>query len=496
MNQNISLRNGELVIILTKEKEQKKIPFISLRWFLLGAYAVAGILPLLLLASTLLHSVQGYFVEERRKELLSQANVISGQLTSARFLFEETGRTDLEEMMLEASQSEDYRIMVLDSSCVVVYDTGYENTGKTFLLPEVIQALQDKDTAREQENGTVYAAASITGAADRRAGVVLIVDDMQDVHDTVGDIGSASYLVLAAVLIVVITIMVAISKVFTEPVKNLIGVIQKMSEGHFEQRVKVNDKIHNEVVDLAIACNQMADQLEKVESTRQQFVSNVSHELKTPLSSVKVLSESILLQEDVPKEMYVEFLHDINSEVDRMTAIINDLLTLVKLDQKEIPLNFKEGDLNQLMADIAKRLQPLADAKEIELKMDYLKEIKADMDEMKLSLAISNLIDNAIKYTPEKGIVRVTLDADHQHAFITVADTGIGIPEDEVNRIFERFYRVDKTRDRETGGTGLGLSMTHSTIMMHNGSIKVTSKEEEGTTILVGIPLKQQVQMS
>ncbi|MBQ7085305.1 MAG: histidine kinase, partial [Anaerotignum sp.] len=419
---------------------------------------MAGILPLLLLASTMLHSVQGYFVEERRKELLSQANVISGQLTSARFLFEETGRTDLEEMMLEASQSEDYRIMVLDSSCVVVYDTGYENTGKTFLLPEVIQALQDKDTAREQENGTVYAAASITGAADRRAGVVLIVDDMQDVHDTVGDIGSASYLVLAAVLIVVITIMVAISKVFTEPVKNLIGVIQKMSEGHFEQRVKVNDKIHNEVVDLAIACNQMADQLEKVESTRQQFVSNVSHELKTPLSSVKVLSESILLQEDVPKEMYVEFLHDINSEVDRMTAIINDLLTLVKLDQKEIPLNFKEGDLNQLMADIAKRLQPLADAKEIELKMDYLKEIKADMDEMKLSLAISNLIDNAIKYTPEKGIVRVTLDADHQHAFITVADTGIGIPEDEVNRIFERFYRVDKTRDRETGGTGLGLS--------------------------------------
>jgi len=496
VNRNISLQNGELVTILTKEKEQKKIPFISLRWFLLGAYAIAGILPLLLLASTMLHSVQGYFVEERRKELLSQANVISGQLTSARFLFDEAGRTDMEEMMLEASQSEDYRIMVLDSSCVVVYDTGYENTGKTFLLPEVIQALQDKDTAKEQENGTVYAAASITGAADRRAGVVLIIDGMQDVHNIVGDIGSESYLVLAAVLIVVITVMVAISKVLTEPMKNLIGVIQKMSEGHFEQRVKVNDKVHNEVVDLAIACNQMADQLEKVESTRQQFVSNVSHELKTPLSSVKVLSESILLMEDVPKEMYVEFLHDINSEVDRMTAIINDLLTLVKLDQKEIPLNFQEGDLNQMMADIAKRLQPLADAKEIELKMDYLKEIKADMDEMKLSLAISNLMDNAIKYTPEKGTVRVTLDADHQHAFITVADTGIGIPEDEVNHIFERFYRVDKTRDRETGGTGLGLSITHSTIMMHKGSIKVTSKEEEGTTILVRIPLKQQAQTS
>lgn len=399
----------------------------------------------------------------------------------------------MEELMLETSQSQNYRIMVLDSSCMVIYDTGYENIGKTYLLPEVIQALQDKDTAREQDNGTVYAAASIMGAADRRAGVVLIVDDMQDVHDTVGDIGSTSYLVLAAVVIVVLTIMIAISKAVTEPVKNLIGVIQKMSEGQFEQRVKVSERVHNEMVDLAIACNQMADQLEKVESTRQQFVSNVSHELKTPLSSVKVLSESILLQEDVPKEMYVEFLHDINSEVDRMTAIINDLLTLVKLDQKELPLNFAEGDLNQLLADIVKRLQPLAQAKNIVLQTDYLKEIRADMDEMKLSLAISNLVDNAIKYTAEGGTVKITLDADHQHAFITVADTGIGIPEEEVSRIFERFYRVDKTRDRETGGTGLGLSITHSTIMMHKGSIRVTSKEEEGTSILVRIPLKQQI---
>ena len=224
---------------------------------------------------------------------------------------------------------------------------------------------------------------------------------------------------------------------------------------------------------------------------RQQFVSNVSHELKTPLSSVKVLSESILLQEDVPKEMYVEFLHDITSEVDRMTAIINDLLTLVKLDQKEIPLNFKETNLTQMMTDIIKRLQPMADAKYISLQWDASKEIHAEADEMKLSLAISNLVDNAVKYTPEEGTVKVSLDADHQNVFISVADTGIGIPEDEVNRIFERFYRVDKTRDRETGGTGLGLSITHSTIMMHKGSIKVNSKEEEGTTILVRIPLKQ-----
>lgn len=116
-----------------------------------------------------------------------------------------------------------------------------------------------------------------------------------------------------------------------------------------------------------------------------------------------------------------------------------------------------------------KRLQPLADTKEIALQWEQMKEVTAEVDEMKLSLAVSNLIDNAIKYTPEQGGVKVMLDSDHQHAFISVSDTGIGIPETEVGRIFERFYRVDKTRDRETGGTGLGLSITHATVMMHNG---------------------------
>ena len=470
----------------------KKTPFLSLRWILLAAYALAGIIPLLLLASTMLHSVQDYFVEERKKELLSQANVISGQLTSSGFLFNEENRGDMEEIILETSRNEGYRVLILDSSYVVVYDTGYEDIGKTYLLPEVVQAMDDKDTAKEQESGVVYAAASVMGLSNQRSGVVLIVDGMKNVQDIIGDIGREAYLLLACIVVLLFIIMVVVSKVFTEPVKNLIGIIKEMSEGHFERRAKVEQRMHTELVDLALACNQMADQLEKVESTRQQFVSNVSHELKTPLSSVKVLSESILLMEDVPKGMYVEFLHDINSEVDRMTAIINDLLTLVKLDQKEIPLNFKEIDLNQLLAGINKRLQPLADAKGVSLEADYLKEITADADEMKLSLAISNLVDNAIKYTPEGGTVKVTLDADHQNVFITVADTGIGIPEQEVNRIFERFYRVDKTRDRETGGTGLGLSITHATIMMHKGSIKVNSKEEEGTTILVRIPLKQQ----
>ena len=236
----------------------------------------------------------------------------------------------------------------------------------------------------------------------------------------------------------------------------------------------------------------MAERLEQVDTSRQNFVSNVSHELKTPLSSMKVLSESILLQKDVPKEMYIEFLEDITSEIDRMTEIINDLLTLVKLDQKEIPITFIETELNQLIIDITKRMKPLADSKEIELNYILMKEkILADIDKTKFVLAISNLVENAIKYTAEKGLITITIDSDYQNVFLSVSDTGIGIAEEEINKIFERFYRVDKTRNRETGGTGLGLSITHATILMHNGSIKVSSKEQKGTTFLVCIPLRQ-----
>ena len=193
----------------------------------------------------------------------------------------------------------------------------------------------------------------------------------------------------------------------------------------------------------------------------------------------------------VPKEMYVEFLRDINSEVDRMTDIINDLLTLVRMNRQEVALNPIEVDITDMLGDIIKRLEPIAENKNISLIYNRVKDVKAEVEETKLSLAISNLIENGIKYNVDGGKVEITVDSDHQNAFISVADTGLGIAEEEISKIFDRFYRVDKNRDRETGGTGLGLSIARSAVLMHNGSIKVSSKENEGTTFVIIIPLKQ-----
>ena len=193
-------------------------------------------------------------------------------------------------------------------------------------------------------------------------------------------------------------------------------------------------------------------------------------------------------QENVPIELYQEFMQDITDEIDRENRIINDLLSLVKLDKKA-DLNAEMVSINDLLELILKRLRPIAAKRKIELILDSFRPVKAEIDETKLTLAISNLVENGIKYNKDGGWVRVSLNADHKYFYVTVADSGKGIPEDSLDHIFERFYRVDKSHSTEIDGTGLGLAITRSAILMHHGAIKVYSKEGEGATFSVRIPL-------
>ena len=159
------------------------------------------------------------------------------------------------------------------------------------------------------------------------------------------------------------------------------------------------------------------------------------------------------------------------------------------MGKKAADLNIAEVDINEMLENILKRLNPIASVKHVELVLESFRPVVAEIDEVKLSLAFSNLIENGIKYNVDEGWVRVTLDADHKDFYVTVADSGLGIPEDSIERIFERFYRVDKSHSREIGGTGLGLAITRSAIVMHRGAIKVKSEEHKGTTFSVRIPL-------
>lgn len=233
----------------------------------------------------------------------------------------------------------------------------------------------------------------------------------------------------------------------------------------------------------------MLGRLKIVDDSRQEFVSNVSHELKTPLTSMKVLADSLLAQENVPVELYQEFMGDIAEEIERENKIINDLLSLVKMDKTTMNLTVQSENINELVERILKRLRPIAAQRNIELVFESFRPVTAEVDEVKLTLALSNLVENAIKYNKDDGWVHVSLNADHKYFYVKVADSGIGIPKEDTEHIFERFYRVDKSHSREIGGTGLGLAITRNAIVMHRGAVKVYSEEGEGTTFTVRVPL-------
>jgi signal transduction histidine kinase len=267
----------------------------------------------------------------------------------------------------------------------------------------------------------------------------------------------------------------------TRPFKKLTRSIQDVQEGyqsHFEPV-----ETFTETTQLSEACSDMLGRLKRLDDSREEFVSNVSHELKTPLTSMKVLADSLVGQENVPNEIYRDFMKDIAGEIDRENSIINDLLSLVSLNQGSEALNIKEASINDMLDLLMKRLRPIAEQQQVELLLESFRPVTAEVDEGKLTLAFSNLIENAIKYNRPEGYVHVTLNADHENFFLNVIDNGIGIPQESQEHIFDRFYRTDASRNSVQGGSGIGLSIVKKIIEDHSGKIWATSQVGRGTTM-------------
>ena len=314
--------------------------------------------------------------------------------------------------------------------------------------------------------------------------VTASTESMYSLEESLKDKASL-YEMMIFVIVLIVTILSV--HLIMKPFGTLIASIRRAGDGNLDE--DVNEEAYRETKQISGTINKTLEKLKAVDQSRQEFVSNVSHELKTPITSIRVLADSLMGMEDAPKELYQEFMHDISDEIDRESKIIDDLLSLVKMDKAAAELNIAQVDINALVQQILKRLRPIAKKRNVELIYESIREVTADVDEVKLSLAINNLVENAVKYNIENGWVRVTLDADHKFFYLKVADSGIGIPAEFKERVFERFYRVDKARSRETGGTGLGLAITRSVVLMHHGAIRVDSVEGEGSTFMVRIPL-------
>ena len=474
-----------------------KLPwFSSLRWKLAISYVLLSLVPLIIFNLTIMAFIENYYLEERTHELRIHG-VLMSEIVAAHGLdnLEQAAVLGRLRMQVATHTAEwGVRILVVDDSVRVIEDsnwvTPFSHVGQVILRQEVISALNGQDyTTLDRTNYVLHVAVSVSDPASGRVGAVLLITSVEDIFTSVAAIRNMLFLYSVAVGMLIIVLVVITANRLIHPLRNVMRVVQRMSTGQLNLRIPVKGKDEHAI--LSKAFNNMADKLEREEKTREEFVSNVSHELKTPLSAIKVLADSISHQESVPEEYYKEFLQDISSEVDRMTSIVSDLLTLVKVDQRENALNISRTNLNSVLEGILKRLSPLAEKKRVALIYEEVRKIWADFDEIKIAIALSNIVENGIKYTPQGGAVKVVIDADHYNAIITVKDTGIGIPFEEHEKIFNRFYRVDKTRDRDTGGTGLGLSISRSTVLLHGGTIRVASEVNEGALFTVKLPLRR-----
>lgn len=383
------------------------------------------------------------------------------------------------------------RIRVVDLNYVVSVDTYEIDTNKTILNSRVFDIFSNhkNSSGYDKKTGNIQAAVPVYNDSGTFIAVLIADLDYTEIDAMFHDVNGQNNNIKVVIITICLVVLIIGIYLLNRPVKRVLDIVSNVSAGHTDERIPV--KGYAEIREIADDFNNIMDRANETDQSRAEFVSNVSHELKTPITSIKVLAESLNTQENVPLEVYQEFMQDIVSEIDRESKIIEDLLTLVRMDKSAATLNISSVNMNEMLEMTLKRLKPLAQKKNIELLFESFRPVVAQIDEVKMTQVITNLVENAIKYNVANGWVRVSVNADHKFFYLTVSDSGIGIPDGSRDKIFERFYRVDKARSRQTGGTGLGLAITKSVILMHKGAIRVYSKEGEGSTFTVRVPLTQ-----
>ena len=468
---------------------------------------LAGVIPCVFMRYGILNNYEERTVEVRIATVQNQLRVVGNHLISNNYLssnqpdeLNNSASRDVIDAELETiSNLYEGRVLIVDSGLRVVMDTYGISEGKTMISEEVIRCFQGENTSYyDREHGYIEMTVPIvdtnTPAEDGSAnpagtivGVMLTSISNEAIINTMEVLNRRAVLLQNLMFVVVIAVAVLMATVVTKPLSKVTSAINEVEAGYTDERISVSG--YSETAHIVDAFNQLLKRMKVLDDSRQEFVANVSHELKTPMASMKVLADSLLVQGDAPAELYKEFMEDIVSEIDRENQIITDLLALVKMDKKVQELNVTSVSINDLTELILKRLRPIARKKDVEMVFESVRPVTAEVDEVKMTLIMTNLVENAIKYNKDHGWVKVELDADHQYFTFKVSDSGLGIPEDSLGQIYERFYRVDKSRSREIGGTGLGLAITKSAVLMHRGSITVSSVEDEGSVFTVKIPL-------
>lgn len=473
-----------------KSKKKLRSFLKSLRFRLIVVLVIFGIVPGFALRIGLLRAYESRAVANRTIDILSQAKILSDQIANNGYL-EDVSQESINSKVELICNIYDGRILVVDNTFHIIKDTYDFDTSKIIISEEVATSFQGKESSKyDSLNRYIQLTLPIRNVETQQIlGVLLVSVSTDNVRDALAYLKNVALIIQLSVSILLVVCAILAANHISRPFGKMKRSIEDIQIGYGEDMLMIDN--YSETEEISANINAMIKNMKVLDESRQEFVSNVSHELKTPLTSMKVLADSLTAQEGAPVELYQEFMVDIASEIERENKIITDLLSLVKMDKAADSINISSVNVNELLELIMKRLMPIAEKQKIELVLESFRPVTAEIDETKMSLALTNLIENAVKYNDKPdGWVHVSLNADHQYFYVKVEDNGIGIPEESLDHIYERFYRVDKSHSREIGGTGLGLAITRNVILMHRGAIKAFSTEGEGTIFTVRIPLK------
>ena len=386
--------------------------------------------------------------------------------------------------------TENNHIVITNERRTVIYDSWGESLGTNlsasfdelsavFSGKIIFESTYDTDSFTSVVCAPVMVNSSIIGS-------VYMEEEDTEQADLIGSIRYRLTVISLAVGFVAIALSIVVSHALALRIRKLADAVKIVQEGDYTGHIEPMG--NDEITELTHEFNAMTDILRENEQVRRRFVSDASHELKTPLASIRLLSDSILQNENIDRETTVEFVEDIGVAAERLQHMTEKLLDLSRMDSG-VSVTGERVDLVQVALRSRPMLRPLADNRQVELRYETEDSVCVRAAEDDLYQIIFNLVENAIKYNVPQGSVTVKVARVGEEAVLTVADTGIGIPEEDVPNIFARFYRVDKARSREAGGSGLGLSIVRDAVILHGGTITVSANEPQGTVFTVRFPI-------
>ena len=466
----------------------ERVPFwrsIQVKFALTYILIVAAVLSLLNTYPLLVS--RDLVITSKETSLQSQAGFIAGALAVSETLTEE----GVEQAMEDLGPMTFNRIMITGPTGLVLYDTEEVGNarGHYALLWEITTALRDtgNDVFRCEYRDGAFRSWAVAPVVYRNmviGAVYLHERDTEQASLLLGiqnNLRNISFMICAVALVM----SVIVSGAITRRIAALLRAIRIVREGEYGHRVVI--KGGDELSQLAGEFNELTGRLQTTEEVRRRFVSDASHELKTPLASIRLLTDSILQTGDMDPATVKDFVSDIGEEAERLTRISEKLLTLTRMDSAvavaEVPV-----DVKRVGEKVEHMLTPLADEGEVTVETDLQEDCMVLATEDDLYQIAFNLMENAVKYNLPGGSVTVTLRGAGDLVTLTVEDTGVGIPEEDLGKVFDRFYRVDKARSRAAGGTGLGLSIVRDTVRQHGGAVTVRRRESEGTCFEVAFP--------